>query len=54
MFCPKCGKQLPDRAAFCNQCGTPIARVQQPPVQQAPAPTLDDMPADIPENDLPF
>ena len=26
----------------------------QPPVQQAPAPTLDDMPADIPENDLPF
>ena len=27
---------------------------QQPPVQQAPAPTLDDMPADIPENDLPF
>ena len=37
MFCPKCGKQLPDRAAFCNQCGTPIARVQQPPVQQAPA-----------------
>ena len=27
---------------------------QQPPVQRAPAPTLDDMPADIPENDLPF
>ena len=27
---------------------------QQPPVQQAPAPTMDDMPADIPENDLPF
>lgn len=27
---------------------------QQPPVPQAPAPTLDDMPADIPENDLPF
>ena len=27
---------------------------QQQPVQQAPAPTLDDMPADIPENDLPF
>ena len=27
---------------------------QQPPVQQAPAPTLDDMPADIPENDLLF
>ena len=27
---------------------------QQAPVQQAPAPTLDDMPADIPENDLPF
>ncbi|MCR5133939.1 MAG: DUF3127 domain-containing protein [Bacteroidales bacterium] len=27
---------------------------QQTPVQQAPAPTLDDRPADIPENDLPF
>ena len=24
--CPKCGNQLPDGAAFCNNCGTPIAQ----------------------------
>ena len=25
MFCPKCGKQLPDSAAFCPACGTSIS-----------------------------
>jgi len=24
MFCPKCGKELRDGAAFCNGCGTPL------------------------------
>lgn len=23
MFCPNCGKQLPEGTKFCNQCGTP-------------------------------
>jgi len=23
MYCPKCGTQLPDQAAFCHSCGTP-------------------------------
>ena len=45
--CPKCGDQLPDGAAFCNVCGTPIAQAapqgapqpvpgQQPMYQQQP------------------
>lgn len=24
MYCPKCGKQLPDDARFCGACGTPL------------------------------
>ncbi|HXY55981.1 MAG TPA: zinc ribbon domain-containing protein [Nitrososphaerales archaeon] len=24
MYCPKCGKQNPDEAAYCESCGTPI------------------------------
>jgi zinc-ribbon domain len=29
MYCPKCGTQLPDSAAFCMKCGTNIAGVSQ-------------------------
>lgn len=40
MFCPNCGKNLPDNAMFCDGCGTRIAAAPvQPPVQppvQAP------------------
>ena len=32
----------------------PSAPVPPPPAPAAPAPTLDDMPADFPEDDLPF
>ena len=24
MKCPKCGNNVPDGSAFCNQCGTPL------------------------------
>ena len=24
MFCPKCGKELPDGSQFCSQCGRPL------------------------------
>ena len=24
MFCPKCGNQVPDGAAFCNACGNKL------------------------------
>ena len=33
MFCPKCGAQTPDNAAFCGSCGSPIASQPEP---QAP------------------
>lgn len=26
MFCPKCGKNLPDNAAFCDACGTALSQ----------------------------
>lgn len=26
MFCPECGKEIPDDAMFCGECGTPIGR----------------------------
>ena len=31
MFCPNCGKQIPDDSAFCGECGT---RLRQEPEQQ--------------------
>lgn len=34
MFCPKCGKNLPDNAAFCDGCG---ARIAAAAPAQAPA-----------------
>ena len=30
-FCPKCGRQLPDGAAFCDSCGTQVSQVSQAP-----------------------
>ena len=24
MFCPKCGKEIPDGSAFCSSCGTNV------------------------------
>ncbi|GHT83701.1 hypothetical protein FACS1894137_05530 [Spirochaetia bacterium] len=43
MFCPNCGSQVKDDAAFCGNCGTPAQATQpvQPqgiPVQQAAVP----------------
>lgn len=37
MFCTNCGKQLPDGARFCHECGAPQA-VQQPTQQPAQQP----------------
>ena len=36
MFCIHCGKQLPDNAAFCDQCGISTLPAR-PPVQDAPS-----------------
>lgn len=30
MFCGKCGAQIPEGAAFCQQCGAPVGGGQQP------------------------
>lgn len=30
MFCPQCGKQLPDNAKFCSGCGHSFAQTQTP------------------------
>lgn len=35
MYCPNCGKQIPDRSQFCNYCGFNIATLQ-PPVNPHP------------------
>lgn len=35
-FCKNCGNQIPDGAAFCNSCGTPVqAQAQAQPQPQA-------------------
>lgn len=36
MFCPNCGQQNADNAAFCSSCGTPLAQ-QQNTYQKKPA-----------------
>lgn len=38
MFCPGCGKSLPDGSAFCSGCGRKIGSNAQPSVQPAIAP----------------
>ncbi len=43
MFCPKCGRQLPDTAAFCDSCGQPF-RSTVPPVQQPVPPVAPQSP----------
>ena len=35
MFCPNCGKEIPDGAAFCGECGTSLA-APAAPVESAP------------------
>lgn len=43
MFCPNCGKNLPDNSAFCDGCGTRLAAA---PAPQAPAaPVYNQAPA---------
>lgn len=35
MFCPHCGSQLPDGAAFCGHCGKPIPVCEKRPLDDA-------------------
>lgn len=34
MFCPKCGRQAPDGARFCEKCGEPLAQPKADPAVQ--------------------
>lgn len=38
MFCPKCGKQLPENASFCSGCGAKLAQKAAPAVSASPTP----------------
>ncbi len=44
-FCTACGKQNPDDARFCSQCGTPLAAPEPATPQQSATP---EPPADAP------
>lgn len=35
MFCPNCGKNLPEEAGFCDNCGSSIAPSQPAPAQRS-------------------
>ena len=52
MFCPYCGTQLPDGAAFCGTCGKPVGK--QPPAGAAPSERpAPGVPAGIPPTPAP-
>lgn len=40
MYCPKCGAQLPDDAAFCIKCGANLSAQQPKQAEVSPAPIL--------------
>lgn len=58
MYCPHCGSQLPDGAAFCGHCGKPVA--PQPvadaaqPNASAPQPAAAPSPVSGPQSAPPF
>ena len=39
-ICPKCGKENPDEAKFCINCGTELEAPQQPSLTVKPPPTV--------------
>ena len=55
MFCPNCGKENPDGAAFCTECGLSFASVAAPAApapepEAAPAAPAEPAPAAVPES----
>jgi len=52
MFCCNCGKQLPDSAKFCPDCGQPIRMPEKPTVKEPepePVPVAEPEPVKVPE-----
>lgn len=37
IFCPNCGRELPDNASFCDGCGTRIPKIKKPANSPEPA-----------------
>jgi zinc ribbon protein len=38
MYCPSCGKQIPEKSQFCLHCGNSISMPSQPTIESAPEP----------------
>ena len=54
MICPNCGQQNPENSAFCTQCGNPLPRVGDQPLQPGqPAPYPEARNQYYPENPYP-
>ncbi len=54
MFCPHCGSQVPDGAAFCSSCGAPVSNNHGPePPQQNPIPQDAALNYVMPEPEVP-
>ena len=47
-FCPKCGKELPPGARFCENCGCPVGEAPSPAESPAPRPQPAPRPAPAP------
>lgn len=45
MFCPKCGTQNPDNAAFCSKCGNNLRAGAAPNMGPGPQPQMNMRPA---------
>lgn len=54
MFCSKCGANVPQGSAFCQNCGAPMSAGAQPPApQQPPAATPPPPPQYAPPSQIP-
>ncbi len=51
MFCPNCGKEIPDNAVFCGNCGAKIEKKQPeaPVVKETPKQTPVQTPVQTPK-----
>lgn len=53
MFCPKCGKELPENAKFCAGCGEPISQIASPETSENVSPVESVEPVQSAANSVP-